>query len=287
MVKAPSGFPGILVVILILSAFLSDTSAAGAKEPTMKKYFQGSDAEKMLEQAIRQDSAEGIIKAVKAGADPNTRGLYGVTPLEMAVGDLRKNAVAELLRQGADMNVRDAEGDNAVTWAVVAYKRDPQILDMLLDAGADPNTLRADGDPIIVRFLADHDLDAIRYLHEKGANIDARDRSNDPLILTEGVTKDWDSVWTLLELGAKFDYYHERFTWQKIFSNPNATPPDSSLWPFKVKVWKFLRQHGQPVPARLEDLIDQAYWDYLKENNLPRPTMEELEKLGAERKSRF
>jgi len=287
MVKALSGIPGILVVILILLAFLSDTSAAGAKEPTMKKYFQGSDAEKMLEQAIRQDSAEGIVKAVKAGADPNTRGLYGVTPLEMAVGDLRKNAVAELLRQGADMNVRDAEGNTAVTWAVVAYKRDPQILDMLLDAGADPNTLLNDDDPIIVWFLAVHDLDAIRYLHEKGANIDARDRSKRPLIIGEGISEDWDSVWTLLELGAKFDYPNEAFTWHDIFSTPTDTSPASTLWPFKVKVWKFLRQHGQPVPARLEDLIGQQYWDYLKENNLPRPTLEELEKLGADRKSRF
>jgi hypothetical protein len=97
-VKVLSGFPGIVVVILILLALLSHTSAAEARESSMKKYFQGSDAEKMLEQALEQDSAEGIIKAIKAGANPNTRGLYGVTPLEMAVGDLRKNVVAELLR---------------------------------------------------------------------------------------------------------------------------------------------------------------------------------------------
>jgi hypothetical protein len=276
----------IIVIFSIFFLFLSNGMAAGARESTMK-YFQGSDSEKMLEQALEQDSAEGIVKAIKAGANPNSRGLYGVTPLEMAVGKFKKQVVAELLRQGADTSVRDIEGDNAVTIAVRAYKRDPQLLDMLLDAGADPNTLRANGDPIIVRFLADHDLDAIRYLHAKGANIDSRDRTNDPLIMGEGIGEAWDSVWTLLELGAKFDYYHERFTWLEIFSNPYSTPPDSSLWPFKVKVWKFLRQRGQLLPARLEDLIDQAYWDYLKENNLPRPTLEELEKLGADRKSRF
>ncbi len=190
MVKVISGFPGIVVVILMSLAFFSNSSAAGAKESTMKKkYFQGSDAEKMLELAIKQDSPEGIIKAIKAGANPNTRGLYGVTPLEMAVGDLRKEAVAELLRQGVDMNVRDAEGNNAVTWAVVAYKRDPQLLDMLLDAGANPNTLRADDDPIIVRFLNDHNMNAVRYLHGKGANIDARDRSKRPLIIREGIVR--------------------------------------------------------------------------------------------------
>ncbi len=241
----------------------------------------------MLEHALEQDSAEGIIKAIKAGANPNTRGLYGVTPLEIAVGKFKKQVVAELLRQGADTSVRDVEGDNAITIAVRAYKRDPQLLDMLLGAGADPNTLLNDDDPIIVSFLIAHDMNAVRYLHEKGADIDDRDRSRDPLIMREGVTKDWDSVWTLLELGAKFNYPNERYSWPKIFSNPYATPPDSSLWPFKVKVWKFLQQHGQPVPARLEDLIDQTYWDYLKENNLPRPTLEELEKLGADRQSRF
>jgi uncharacterized protein len=251
------------------------------------KYFQGNDAEKMLEQALEQDSAEGVVKAIKAGANPNTRGLYGVTPLEMAVGKFKKQVVAELLRQGADTSVRDVEGDNAVTIAVRAYKRDPQLLDMLLNAGADPNTLLNDGDPIIVHFLADHDLNAIRYLHGKGANIDARDRSNDPLIISEGISQDWDSVWTLLELGAKFDYPNHPFTWRHIFSRPGIISPASSLWPFKVKSWKFLKQHGQPVPARLEDLIGQQYWDYLKTNNLPRPTLEELEKLGADRTSRF
>jgi uncharacterized protein len=285
-VKVLSGFPGIVVVILLFLAFFPHISVAGAKESTMK-YFQGNDAEKMLEQALEQDSAEGVVKAIKAGANPNTRGLYGVTPLEMAVGKFKKQVVAELLRQGADTSVRDVEGDNAVTIAVRAYKRDPQLLDMLLNAGADPNTLLNDDDPIIVQFLADHDLNAIRYLHGKGANIDARERTGDPLIMSEGVTKDWDSVWTLLKLGAKFNYPNERYTWPKIFSNPTVTPPDSTLWPFKVKSWKFLKQHGQPVPAKLEDLIDQAYWDYLKTNNLPRPTLEELEKLGADRKSRF
>jgi ankyrin repeat protein len=172
----------IIVIFSIFFLFLSNGMAAGARESTMK-YFQGSDSEKMLEQALEQDSAEGIVKAIKAGANPNSRGLYGVTPLEMAVGKFKKQVVAELLRQGADTSVRDVEGDNAVTIAVRAYKSDPQLLDMLLDAGADPNTLRVNGDPIIVRFLADHDLDAIRYLHEKGANIDTRKLGKHPIFM--------------------------------------------------------------------------------------------------------
>jgi len=286
MVKVLSGFPGIIVVVTLISlTFLSHTSAAGAKESTMEnKHFQDSyAAERILEQAIIQDSPEGIVKAIRAGANPNFRGLHGITPLVMAVGRQKKQAVAELLRQGADTSVRDVEGDNAVTLAVPAYKRDPQMLDMLLNAGADPNTLFKSGYPIIMYFLHKHDLNAIRYLYGKGANIDACERSGRPLIIVEGIIEDWDSVWTLLELGAEFDYPNEPCIWHDIFSTPNDTPPDSSLWPFKVKVWKFLRQHGQPVPDRLEDLIGQQYWDNLKENNLPRPTLEELENLGAKR----
>ncbi len=171
---------GTIVVFSLFIIFFSNGMGAGAKESTMK-YFQGNDAEKMLEHALEQDSAEGIIKAIKAGANPNTRGLYGVTPLEMAVGKFKKQVVAELLRQGADTSVRDVEGDNAVTAAVRAYKRDPQLLDMLLGAGADPNTLLNDDDPIMVYFLIAHDMNAIRYLHEKGANIDARDQIKRPV----------------------------------------------------------------------------------------------------------
>ncbi len=37
------------------------------------KYFQANNAEKMLEQAIEEENAKGIVKAIKAGANPHTQ----------------------------------------------------------------------------------------------------------------------------------------------------------------------------------------------------------------------
>ncbi len=237
-------------------------------------YFKKSSAESALERAIEHDDAVGIAKAIKDGANPNTRGLHGVTPLIMAVGKLKKQAVAELLRYGASTELRDNERDNAVTLAVRAYKREPQLLDMVLKAGGDPNTLFPNDDPVIVRFLNDFNFEAVRYLKNAGANIDARNKSEDPLVISYGISEDWDAVWTLLELGAKYNYPNESFSWQDTFSTPDPTPPDSPLWPYKVKVWKFLKQNGQAVPNTIEELVGQKYWDYLKKNGLPKPKLE-------------
>lgn len=237
-------------------------------------YFQKSDAEASLESAIQRDDAAGVAMAISKGANVNTIGKQGVTPLAFAVGKMKTHAVAELLRNKARADLRDVEGDNAVTLAASAYKKSPVLLEMLLNAGADPNTPLPNGNPLIVRFLNDHNLDAVRYLHSKGANVDAKDRAGEPLVIHYGTTQDWDSLYTLLSLGAKFSYPNEATSWRNIFSTPSTTSPDSPLWGYKVKVWRFLKQQNQDVPARIEDLVDQDYWDYLAKKGLPRKPLE-------------
>jgi hypothetical protein len=234
-------------------------------------YFTKNEAEKLLERSIESDDDVGIVKAIKEGANPNTQGLHGITPLIMAVGKFKKQAVFELLNHGASTEQRDLEGDNAVTLAVRAYKREPELLHMILKSGGDPNTLFSNGNPIIVRFLNDFNFDAVRYIKNVGANIDARNKSERSFIISYSISEDWDVVWILLELGAKYIYFHEPMNWRKIFSTPNITPPDSPLWPYKVKVWKFLKQNKQVVPKAIEELIGQDYWEYLKKKGLPKP----------------
>jgi hypothetical protein len=238
------------------------------------KYFKKNDAETVLEQAIEQDDAAGIVQAVSQGADPNTRGLYNITPLMMAVGKIKPLAAAELLRQGGKPNLFDDEKDNAVTLAIRAYKKEPKLLRMVLEAGGDPNTLFPDNSPSIEYFLDDHNYDGACYLAEAGADINARTRAGRPIIISNGIRQEWDAVWALLELGAEYDYPDEPITWEKIFSTPNVTPPDSPLWPYKVKVWKFLKQHNQDVPEKIDNLVGKKYWEWLKKKNLPKPKLE-------------
>jgi len=237
-------------------------------------FFQKNKPEDALERAIENDDAAGIATAIATGANVNSLGEHGVTPLILAVGKGKRQAVAELLRHKANTDLRSQDGETAVTLAATAYKKHPHLLDMLLKAGANPNTLFSDRNPIMVRFLNDHNLDAVRYLHAAGANLDLRSRSNDPLVFVEAIKQDWDAVDLLLSLGAKYDYKDAPITWMEIFGNRFPTPPDSPLWKYKVKAWRFLKQNGQFVPRNIEDLVAESYWVHLKEKGLPKPVLE-------------
>jgi ankyrin repeat protein len=240
--------PLYLAVAICFCCWLLVCEAQNTKQGKSMEWFQGKDLP--LQKAMDADDPSAVDAAVQAGANINAMGLHGVNPLEYAIGHFRKRAYARLLQLHADPAQRDDEKDNAMTLATKAYAKDPDYLQLALQAGGDPNTRRADNDPIIIRFVNDRNLDAIRMLKAKGADIDIRDRGNDPIIITAGLMQYWDVVWCLLELGARFDYNGDPYTMQDLFRprKPSPTPPDSPLWPYKVKSWKFMRQHGLVLP---------------------------------------
>ncbi|KVH57062.1 hypothetical protein WS89_22285 [Burkholderia sp. MSMB1072] len=208
--------------------------------------FSGPDIP--LEQAIEADDPAAVARAIAGGASVNARGARNVTPLEFAVAIHRKKAAAALIAHHADPNLRDADGDSAVSLAVNAYRRDPSLLAMVLDGGGNPNAVRPDGDPVIVRFLNDRNLDAITYLHARGADIDA-EVDGQPMVVDAAWGADWDVVWRLIELGARTDTPKAAAGLVETFRIPGATLPDSPVYPFKVKVWVHLKAQGlDPVP---------------------------------------
>jgi len=208
--------------------------------------FSGKDAG--LQRAIAADDATAVRTAISAGALVNGRGAHGATPLEFAIGARHKRAATELIRHKADPNLKDAEGDSAVTLAVDAYARHPELLSLLLDAGGDPNTRRPDGDPVMVRFLNDRNLEAITYLHSRGASINTKVNGR-PMIVDVAYGTDWDVVWRLIELGARLDTPEVKAGLSEAFKVPGATLPDSPIYPYKVNVWHRLKELGlNPTP---------------------------------------
>ena len=137
----------LLASLLICGSLVAGVFPCGAGEAM----FSGTEA--VLERAITADNPEAVAAALAGGASVNGRGAHEVTPLEFAIGFMHKRAAAELIRHQADPDLKDAAGDSAVTLAVNGYTRDPELLRMVLDAGGDPNTLRADGNPVMYRFL--------------------------------------------------------------------------------------------------------------------------------------
>jgi ankyrin repeat protein len=79
----------------------------------------------------------GLEDALENGADPNRRqdGGLAATPLMWATGMDNPRLVAVLLEAGADVNTVDAMGDPAINWA--AYYGHVGAIELLLEAGAD------------------------------------------------------------------------------------------------------------------------------------------------------
>lgn len=257
-----------------LCALLSLCLSACSQTADSAKYFTKNAAERTLETAINNDDAQGVNTAIAQGADVNTVGKAQLTPLLLSVGSLKLKATKALLEAGADPQMREISGQNAMTVAAEAYGKVPELLEMLLNHGGDPSIRGSDDDPIITNFLTAFDFDAVRYLASKGADINARTNTKRPLVVSYALSGDWDAVWVLLKLGADYNYADEQLNIEGLLNDPDRHAPGSPLWPYKVKVWKFLKEKGVAVAPQLESIVKEKYWQRLVEKGLPRPDLE-------------
>lgn len=217
---------------------------------TTKALFFSAGPQQRLEVAVRADDPVGIDQLLSAGAQVNARGLHEVTPLMIAVDAQAPRAVAALLRASANPNLKAADGAGPVHLAVENHAAKPNghaILELIMKSGGDPNTLRPDRDPVIARFLFDHDLDDLRWFAAFGANVDITGRGSRPLIANAAFGQNWDGVWCLIELGATYDYEHTLYPLSEALDSPYGSSPDASLYPYKRKVWQLLKDKGLPV----------------------------------------
>ena len=212
-----------------------------------KAIFFPSGIQQQLEVAIRSNDPAAVARIVSAGAQVNARGKHDVTPLMIAVDAQAPNAVAALLHAGACAGSKASDGAGAVHLAVENHAATPNghaILEMIMKSGADPNTLRPDGDPVIMRFIYDNDLDDLRWFKSLGANVDIQARTGRPLIADVAFAQHWDAVWCLIELGAKYDYEQTLYPLSEALNSSYGSAPDSMLRPYKLKVWQFLKDRG-------------------------------------------
>ena len=114
-------------------------------------------------------AADGNVRSMRllrmAGVNIDSRGSNS-TPLFLAAGEGRLDAVRYLLDQGADVNARDARGRTALTEA--AYYGNASVMKELILRGADVNVFSDEGTALDIAVQADRSA-AIDILKHYGA----------------------------------------------------------------------------------------------------------------------
>ena len=126
-----------------------------------------------LHHAALHEKADVLTILLEAGADPNARSDGGDTPMHRAAGSGNVEILMALLRAGAEVNVQGAYGGLTPLMYAVKEPHRAEVMRVLLNAGADPNTTDAGGMTSLHR--AEY-VEAVVELIRAGAFLDARDK---------------------------------------------------------------------------------------------------------------
>jgi ankyrin repeat protein len=126
----------------------------------------------LLDAAERGDRVAAM-RLLSTGADPNTPGPDGTTPIMWAASNDDLELVRALIRAGANVTLANQFGTSALTEAAIIGSA--PIIDALLKAGADPDTRNPEGETPLMAVARSGKVDAARVLLEARADINARE----------------------------------------------------------------------------------------------------------------
>lgn len=159
-------------------------------------------AEVPLAEAIKSGQRADALDLIAKKADVNAAEADGSTALLWAAHLDDAELVAQLLRAGANPNVKNQLDSTPL--AEAAFNANTEIVKLLLDAGADPNAAGPDGQTPLMLIARTANVEAARLMLDKGANPNAKEtqRQQTPLM--------WAASWNqgpmvrlLLERGAR------------------------------------------------------------------------------------
>ena len=147
-----------------------------------------------LVKAVANDDLKGATALLAKGADANVKNSVEIPVLVMAIRRGSAPMVAALLKTGAAPNVRDVDTDLP---ALLEALDRPDILKILLDAGADVNAAsRKEGELLmgwtpLIFAAVDGREDLVQLLLDKGADVNAKTPGGDTAL---SMAKEQDSA---------------------------------------------------------------------------------------------
>lgn len=201
-----------------------------------------------LASAAGRGNIRKVEQLVKEGVDVNARGTQGATPLSWAMRNYR--GFKKLLELGADPNVVYADGNNIMI-SVVSL-RDRRVLQAALEHGGNPDLAATGGNstgdtPIFYAIITG--IDMVDLLLEYGADINARNKFESTPVLSAAKRLNYEMVYYLLERGADYTL-KDRNGYdlaKEVATTVGKIRPGTEWEKWQIKVIEWLQEHGVEV----------------------------------------
>ncbi|MDX1295594.1 MAG: ankyrin repeat domain-containing protein [Sulfurimonadaceae bacterium] len=157
---------------------------------------------------------------------------YKQRPLHLAVYNEHPNIVELLLKFGANPNARMNNGQTPIF--VASYFGDIKSMKMLIAKGAKVNIKDHLGSTPLHKATEGDSPEAVKLLLEHGADLHALDNEKNTPLHVGGYMGSEASVWILLRNGARID----------LRNNEDMTPPEEAYDEDYNRISKIMKRHG-------------------------------------------
>eukprot|EP01042_Synura_sphagnicola_P003470 gene3470-4310_t len=160
--------------------------------------------------AAEHGHSQIVEKLILSGANKDHKDLEGRTPLMLAAINQRAAAVEILCRSQARINDSDNEGDPALCAMCATGVDRKEVVQILLDGGADPNAVNKRGCPALLVAIQARNEDMAMFLLQHGAKYEACTERKESAVHLCAKGGQQHALALLLELGAPTEERDER-----------------------------------------------------------------------------
>jgi uncharacterized protein len=167
-----------------------------------------------LIEAVKAADHDAVAELLKQGADVNGTEPDGTTPLMWAAYAGDAELVAALLEAGAQVSAANDYGASAMTEAAVAG--DAAIIELLLEAGADASSANPEGETALLSVARTGNVAAAKLLLDAGADVNATEAwGGQSALMWAAAQLQPDMIDLLLAAGARVDARGAVRDWQR------------------------------------------------------------------------
>jgi len=189
-------------ISVLAGDFRSTGSSSGAPRPNA--VFSDSLVARLSEAAINGDIS-GVRDAIARGADVNTRGRDGLTPLHLALLHFQHSGFESLLKNGANPNIPADNGDSIMSLAAV-MPESVWLEAALAHGGQIEIRDRRNRTPLMLAASRGR-AGNVRLLLSRQADVNARDDHGDTALIHtfQSLAPNTEIAHALLESGGRAD----------------------------------------------------------------------------------